>query len=128
MAVTFLSERLHGSDRDVKTDKVTATWTSDASGAASGTINLQGFLLKVITDPGSPAPTDNYDITLVADGIDMADGLLLNRDTANVEMVYPVGTTTAACTPIFLSGDHTFTIAAAGSVTAGVCYMYLRQR
>jgi hypothetical protein len=47
-----------------------------------------GCLFYVITNPGSPAPTDNYDITVLnSDGIDMAGGQLVDRDTANSEDV-----------------------------------------
>ncbi len=125
--VTFLSERIHTGRSNLVTDKITATWTSDASGDATGTIDLQGFLIKVITDPaaGGSAPTDNYDITLVADGIDMAGSQLIDRDTANNEMVYPV-ISGAAC-PVFLAGSHVFTVANAGNVKGGVAYLYLRE-
>jgi hypothetical protein len=105
--------------------KTAVAWTSDTSGDATGTINFHGFLIKVITDPGSVAPSDNYDLSLVADGIDQLGGLLVDRDTANNELVYPV--VSGASTPIFLAGDHTFTIANAGSTKNGVVYFYLRE-
>jgi len=123
--VSVTGERIHTANSRVVTDKVTVAWTSDASGDATATLNLHGFLIKVITDPSATAPTDNYDLTLVADGIDMLGGLLADRDTANTEMVYPV--VTNASTPIFLAGDHTFTIANAGNAKSGTVYLYIRE-
>jgi hypothetical protein len=114
------------SQSGVYTEKVQIDWTSDASGDADATVNLHGFLIKVITDPSATAPTDNYDITLMADGIDQAASLLLDRDTTNTEMVYPV--VTGACTPIFLAGNHTFTVANAGNAKLGTVYLYLREK
>lgn len=124
--VTAVATKIQTEMSRVFTEKVTVTWTCDASGNATGTVNLQGFLIKAITVPGAAgaAPTDNYDITLVADGIDMAASQLIDRDTANTEMVYPVAT--SACTPIFLAGDHTFTVANAGNAKSGTVYLYLR--
>jgi hypothetical protein len=126
MAVVVTRSQL-ASRGGVITEKIQVDWTSDASGDASGTVRLDGFLIKVITDPAAAgsAPSDNYDITLVADGIDMAAGQLVDRDTANNEMVYPVAS--SACTPIFLAGDHVFTVAAAGNAKSGVAYLYLRE-
>lgn len=44
---------------------------------------LDGFLLRLATVPGSPAPTDNYDLTLTnADGIDMLQGVGANRSSS----------------------------------------------
>lgn len=106
-------------------EKVSLTWVSAADGSATATVNLWGFLLKAVTDPaaGGSAPTDNYDITLVQDGIDAAADALLNRDTANNEQVYPLAS--GAAVPIFLAGDHTFTIANAGDSKGGVVHLYL---
>jgi hypothetical protein len=76
---------------DVKDcSSVTCTWTADASDGSVPTAEVYGgCLVKAITDPGTTAPTDNYDITLVEDtySTDVSDSLLLNRDTANTEEV-----------------------------------------
>lgn len=112
-----------------KIEKVQIDWTSDASGNADATVNLYGYLLKAVTDPGSAAPTDNYDITLVQDGIDMAADLLLNRDTANNEIVYGIAKNSTDISPLppFLAGDHTFTVANAGNAKTGTVYLYLAE-
>lgn len=106
-------------------EKVTLTWVSAADGSATATVSLYGWLIKAVTDPaaGGSAPTDNYDITLVQDGVDAAGGTLADRDTANNEQAYTF--VTGAPTPIFLAGDHTFTIAAAGDSKGGVVHLYL---
>jgi hypothetical protein len=46
--------------------KITCDWVSDdATGAASATTKkIVGRLIKVVTDPGSPAPTANYDVVV----------------------------------------------------------------
>lgn len=71
---------------------VTLSWTADASAAtvpATTISNVDGYVYTVITNPGSTAPTDNYDITLTdSDGVDVMGGATLNRDTANSEQVF----------------------------------------
>lgn len=71
------------------------SWTADASNgsvpATTSNLRIDGYIIKVITNPGSPAPTDNYDITLTnTDGADVVHGELLNRDTANTEEIVPI--------------------------------------
>jgi len=75
---------------------LTLAWTGDASGGSmpavsvvTATYGIEGwFLYSVETNPGATAPTDDYDIVINdADGLDIAGGLLANRDTANTEMV-----------------------------------------
>ncbi len=55
---------------------------------------FEGELLTLETNPGSTAPSDNYDITLVDDeGHDVLEGVGDNRDTANTEKAaIPLGT------------------------------------
>lgn len=99
----------------VKGEKITVEWTADASdGSVPDTEipKIYGWCVKALTNPGSVAPTDNYDISLKDPddpGIDALDGLLNNRDTANSEQVYTH--VSGAPTPIFLAGDYTFSLA-----------------
>jgi hypothetical protein len=108
-------------------ERIVVDWTSDASGNADVSIaNLYGYLIKVVTDPGATAPTDDYDITLVDENsVDAAASLLLNRDTANSETVYP--TVSGAATPVFLCGTHTFTVANAGNAKVGRAVLYVTE-
>ena len=47
---------------------------------------IDGFIRAIETNPGSTAPTDNYDIALDdAEGHDVLEGGGQNRDTANTE-------------------------------------------
>jgi len=74
--------------------QLTYTWTADASDgsvpATSSEQSYDGYVVLVVTDPGSTAPTDNYDITLTdGDGVDIMGGTLANRDTANTEQAVP---------------------------------------
>ena len=49
-----------------------------------------GCITFVETNPGSPAPTDDYDITLVDQyGLDVMGGELADRDTADTEQAAP---------------------------------------
>lgn len=125
--VTMSRELLGGGSKVVQ--KFTIDWTSDASGNADLTVTLFGFLLKAVTDPGAAAPTDNYDITLIQNGVDMAGGILADRDTANNEIVYGLvkNGTDIAPLPPFLCGDHTFTVANAGNAKSGQCILYLAE-
>lgn len=122
--VTVTRDPRRAPNEGKRIERISIAWTSDGAGAATGSVeNLYGFLVKVVTDP-TDGPTDNYDITLIDEnGIDAADGKLIDRDTANTEQVYPVATN--AQTPIFLCGTHTFTVANAGNAKRGVCVLYI---
>jgi hypothetical protein len=117
--------------RSVKT--VVWTWTSDASGDVSGTDTkpISGELLRIVTNPGATAPTDNYDVVINdADGVDVAGGLLANRDTANSEQVIPVlettvGANTYAHRPV-VDGPLSLVISNAGNAKQGVLTLYYR--
>lgn len=113
---------------DVRSTKIVVTWLSHTDGAATLALpDMNGFLLKVVTDPGTAAPTANYDITLVDENtFDAASNLLIDRHTTNTEQVYTF--VSGAPTPIYLSGTHTFTVANAGSGKDGVCTFYMVDR
>lgn len=74
--------------------RILVDWVSDsATGAVSGTSRkIVGELIKGVTDPGTPAPTDNYDINITdEDGVDVLAACkkgLADRDTANSEQQY----------------------------------------
>ena len=47
---------------------------------------IEGWLMKLVTDPGATAPVDNYDITITDDeGVDVLQGVGMNRDEATTE-------------------------------------------
>jgi hypothetical protein len=104
------------SANDTYFEKVVIDWVADASAATvpNTTVSgLYGFLLKAITNPGSTAPTANYDIAFgdpEDTTLDALGGLLQNRHTSNTEAVYGIAKngTDVAPFPIFLAGDYQF--------------------
>lgn len=120
--------------------KIIADWTSDASdGTASGTTKkITGELIKIVTDPGSPAPTDNYDVVLTDEkGVDLsvhmddvAIAALIARDTANNEETYlpledTAGTGRVGAFPV-VCDKLTIAVANAGNSKAGQIILYVR--
>jgi hypothetical protein len=116
-------------DKENWVNRTTLTWTSDGSGDSSQTVSINGTILRYTTNPGSAAPTDNYDTTLTdADGYDVLGGDGVDRDTANTESFVPVilggdGTTVF---PVVVAGTLTLTIANAGSAKNGTVVIYHR--
>jgi hypothetical protein len=91
-------------------------WVADAAAATvpnTDITGIHGFLMKMVTDPGSTAPTDNYDITLVDKsdgGSDCLNGSGVDRDTANTETAFPIGASGVA--PAWCQPDtYTFKLA-----------------
>jgi hypothetical protein len=105
--------------------KIKVAWLSDdAAGTASGqTVNAYtGELIRLVTNPGAAAPSDNYNLQVLdEDSEDAAMGAGLLRDTANTEMV--LGSSLGA---VFES-KLTFSIANAGNAKNGVVYLYIRK-
>ena len=68
------------------------TVTMDSGGTHSHAMTepITGRVVAVKTNPGSPAPADNYDLDLLVDGYDIMGGALANRDTANTEWALPL--------------------------------------
>jgi len=110
--VTITRVPLRAPNEGKKVEKIKIDWTADAADGSvpnTSVTRLYGWVVKVLTNPGSTAPTDNYDIELLDPDdstVDALAGALANRDTANSEQVYPVAT--SAATPVFLAGDYTF--------------------
>lgn len=115
--------------------KVIADWTSDDSdGTASGTTRkIVGRLIKAVTDPGSVAPTDDYDITITdPEGLDVlavCQSGLSNRDTANSEQVYflvldAAGTPLAQSIHPVVCDPLTIAVANAGNSKTGQIILY----
>lgn len=76
---------------------VTITWTAHTDGTVTSkafstafTQDIPANIQYAATDPGSTAPTDNYDITITdALGNDVFGGELTNRDTTTSESAEP---------------------------------------
>lgn len=109
--------------------KITLSWLSDdAAGTVAGTVGaipekVQGLIQRVVTVPGSPAPTDLYDIVLNdANGADVMNGALANRSTSAVENINVAGQ------GIRVSDFLTMVIAAAGNAKRGSLILYVQNR
>jgi hypothetical protein len=89
--------------------------------------DVQGlYITLVITNPGSPAPTDNYDIVINdSDGVDVMGGTLANRDTSNSEQALPyIGS--LAYGPRQIDGILTFSLSGNSVNSAtGTCKVFL---
>lgn len=102
------------------------SWTSDGSGNVSDytlstdvdTGDFVGwYLYQVITDPGTTAPTANYDIVLKVYDVDISEGGLANRHTSNSELWVPDS-------PVQIGGDLTIDISNAGASKVGDIYLF----
>lgn len=106
------------------------TWESSADGnVIVQTARFHGTLLRVVINPASDAPTDNYDLTITdEDGADILQALGANRDTANTEQLVPLignGTTTAQ--PVSFANQLTFNITNAGDANNGEIVLYVER-
>lgn len=92
---------------------IDGTWVADAADGSipDATIDINGWVIKVQTNPGSTAPTDNYDIKFF-DPYDAAFDAMrsqtIDRDTATTEEVYPLAPN--AVTPLLFGGTYTVNI------------------
>lgn len=105
--------------------KIKCNWTSDdTTGAVSGTTEhyYSGRFIGLITVPGTPAPTDNYTITICdGDGVDLLLGsATANRDTVNVEFIKESDLAGVACSKL------TFYISSAGNSKKGTVYLLIK--
>lgn len=110
--------------------KVSVAWVGDASdGSVPNTIiSLHGIVAKVVTNPGSTAPTDNYDLACgdpSDTALDVFAGTLANRDTTNTEQVYPVA---AGATMGVYAGDCTLQLTnnSVNSATGSIDFYVIR--
>lgn len=106
-------------------------WTSGTDGGVTITTgpSMFGQIVRVTTDPGSTAPTDNYDIVMNDDNsFDLLCGTGANRDTANTESVVPfIGNGTTTDAPVWVSGQCTPAITNAGSAKIGSLIIYIHK-
>lgn len=114
-------------------ERVTIPWTSESDGTQTGELTISGVLLRVVTDPGTPAPTASYTAKLLdANGLDLFSDLgNANRSATATEHFCPGvvlndGTTTSVF-PIACSGVVTPTISGAGSGKNGTIVLYIKK-
>jgi hypothetical protein len=81
-----LGESHYALDFNMVADASSSTFTA----VSSAPYRIDGYVVKAETNPGSTAPTDNYDITITdAESCDIMGGELSNRDTAISEQAIP---------------------------------------
>ncbi len=104
--------------------KLVFTCTGDSSDGSFPNTELpkfEGRLLALETNPGTTAPTDNYDITIEdADGHDVLEGVGADRDTANTEKALVVYSSTSVHPAIAESDTLTLKIAGNSVNSAGI--------
>ena len=101
--------------------KIQWSWTSTAGGAADliTSLTYNGIVLSCVTDPGSTAPDDNYDITITdPDSYDILQGAGANRDTTTTETCAPTAKSAAV-------GKLTLNVTNAGSAKVGVVTLFI---
>ncbi len=127
---------LRGSIRKVLIDFVT---DASSGSVACTTRKIVGELIKIVTDPGGTAPTDNYDVVLTdEEGVDLsvhmsdqAIAALIARDTANTEETYlnledsTAGTSSVGIYPV-VCDKLTVTVNNAGNSKTGQIILYYR--
>ncbi len=108
---------------------VKMAWVSDSSGDVTAVIFIDGEIVRMDTNPGSAAPTADYDVTLIDDitGLDILGGAGADRHTTTTESVVPTLTTSAGAEakPIHY-GTATLTVANAGAAKDGDIYIFYR--
>jgi hypothetical protein len=113
--------------------------TDDTTGSVTCTTEkISGELIKIVTDPGATAPTDNWDVVLTdEEGVDLsvhmddvAIAALIARDTANTEETYlpledTAGTGRVGAWPV-VCDKLTVTVNNAGNSKTGQIILYYR--
>lgn len=130
--VTITRRFGHPGGKSFGLEEVKISWTGDATDGSvpNTTLELSGTIERVVTNPGSTAPTANYDIVIEdQDGIDVMQGALANRHTSNSEEVIPTKAGSAASTfsKITVHGTHTFKLTNNSVASAtGTVIIYMR--
>jgi len=97
---------------------ITIDWVGDSSDGSVPTksIPLYGWVQKAVTNPGSPAPSANYDIAFTDpedSALDIFANALQNRHTTTTEQVYPLiagSPGTVSSVKVFTAGSYLFTL------------------
>lgn len=125
VGTTTVTESKFGHVRRVIVDFV----ASSTDGSIPDTVlpAFEGRLAELTTNPGTTAPTDNYDLTLIdAEGADRLQGVGANRDTANTESVPVVYAASTIHPPVGLWDTLTLKFAnnSVNSATGRVILIY----
>lgn len=147
LALALMAVAVYAADTDAVTEITTAasvgkgwpnsfkvyqiTWTTatDGTKAAISFPAVKGFLYAFESDPGSTAPTDNYDVTITnSAGVDIMGAEATNRDTSVSERAFPkVGTGTFQPAPAHSDMSVNITNNSVNSAT-GTFYLYFTEK
>jgi hypothetical protein len=108
--------------------KVKFEWTSVNGGGDAGKASkttefpYTGEIIRLVTDPGTAAPTDNYTVTITdEDGYDVLMGAAVgNRDEANTEQVL------ASSLGCVANDKLTLNVSGAGNAKTGTVTVYIK--
>ena len=115
-------------------EKIRVDWVGDvADGSVPLTTisSMSGYIFKVITAPGSPAPTASYNVKLWDKDIggsllSVLQGKVDGRSSSAVEEVYTQAT--GATAPLVVAGDYDFQITANSALSAkGTVIFYVQE-
>ena len=85
-----MTGRSPGGERDYVYE---LSWTAAADGSLTSVAtqeSIDGYAYMVVTDPGTPAPQANYDITLTdSHGLDIMGGALADRSATLTQQAFP---------------------------------------
>lgn len=120
-----------GFQSSIRVRKIVYSFVGDAADGsvpASSAVAINGYIIKVVTNPGSTAPTDNWDLAINdADGADVLAGAGADRDTSNSETIYLAAT--VASTPAWCEGSHTVVVTGNSVNSAtGTITIYVKDR
>lgn len=95
MAASYTVTYDDGSDHNGRLNGVRRAiidWVSASDGTVTATVRVVGTLVKAVTNPGTAAPTDNYDIAITdGEGVNIltaCQSTLANRHTSTTQEVY----------------------------------------
>ena len=116
-------------------ERIWFSWVTGADGLAkSDYIHIKGTLNCIVTQPSASAPpapvgpSDLHDLSLteVRDGEDVAQGLIANRSTTEVETAYIFRETTTGDTGrVTVNGCYRLEVSDAGDGKAGVACVHV---
>ncbi|NVM21301.1 MAG: hypothetical protein HWN68_05930 [Desulfobacterales bacterium] len=116
-----ITEETYGTIKKIKFDWTSGDGAEDGTASGQTTHAYSGKILGLATDPGSPAPTALYDITVTdEDGMDVLMGGGVDRSATVTEYVLSSSLGAVA------NDKLTINVSAAGTNTKGVAYLYIR--
>jgi len=121
--------RIDSFGRDAEVVAITFAWTSSTLGNVTVALPaFHGRLARVVTNPGTTAPTANYDVVLTdVDGVDLLAAKGANRHASNTESFSPFSSDGTTFTPMVMAGTSSLAITNAGSEKIGTITIYLER-